>query len=333
MAHLTLEGKEIVVIFDADGSRIKTGITVKITDNLEKKVMDAMSNALALADKKYENEIIELGGKVDREAKKIRGQLTAVPKTAAQGQQKKTTRTPLPEKTITAPSPKQPTDTTARTDTTRMDTTTIVPVKTDWINEIKSRLEEAAGGELTPIEYLYENSLEIKKYLNAETTKEQQKAATGEVFAALNLIPAFRLKLLAQTDDFIRLRTHLYDNNGSLEGAGPDAIKEASAYIRYFLIDLRPLASTAGYDKELGQMPGCKDRLGGTNTLAVSKSETMIAAALFIRRWNLEQKQVPESSIPVWQIQKAEQPKQQTSLPQDTLPPRNMERREIRITW
>ena len=320
MADLMLEGNGITVKFK-DGTKIKTGIIVAKNDDMSAKVLDAISAAGDKASAKYDSEIGELYGKVEQEANRIKGQLTAVPKTGGQ-------KTIL--KTIIAPSPKVlPTDTTARTDTTSID---VVPVKTDWINEIKNRLADAAGGDLAPIEYLFENRAEIKKHLNPETVKEHQKVATREIFAALSNIPSFEFNRQTQNDSYKLLRTQVFEK-GSLEGASQNVINEANAYIRHFLINLRPLNNTAGYDKEIRQIPRCREIMDGKAGLSdPMNSETVVAAALFIRRWNLEQKQVPESSIPVWQTQKAEAPKKMMApMAGDTLPPLNREKLEIRF--
>lgn len=310
MASLILEGNRLVVKCN-DGTLVPTsnsdhpkGYSVDRANlgGLNKTVSDAIDAAILKADDAHVDEVGRLADRVAAEAQKIRGQLTAV--------------APPPERTAAAakaPEPAAETDTTKRitppaavSDTLRQ---AAAPSRMSMDNLV-AIFAECENGSLAPVASLYEDRASWNRYINPESMKEHQEKATCTVFAALWKVSAFRLYLQSQAvnaPEFRLLNDYAAENNGDLSRAGSGVTAGANAFIRHYLVDLMT-DGNAAYAQEIGQLPKCgrameKMRAEPSN-FGILKgpmdSETMVAAALYLRRKALERNNVPENRIEAW---------------------------------
>jgi|GEM_PF-6716830 len=163
------------------------------------------------------------------------------------------------------------------------------------------------------VDALHSNSGFIGKYLASKgdiNRTAEQKAATAAVFNALWQIPKFHFTFYVVKDkmqEFKDLDGYLKSNklNGSSENG---MIVAADMYVRYFLL-VFTARGNENFRKEISQLPDIADRLKGIDQVVgysdervtqktkdeVLKNkifgaidpETVTAAALYIRRWNL----------------------------------------------
>jgi hypothetical protein len=322
MASVTLEGNKLVVKCK-DGYTVATGFSVDKANlgNLNKTVADAIDAAILKANDKHLDEVGALADRVSAEAQKIRGQLTAVAAPPAQKQAQPARAEPkraAPAREAAAhPAagkervPPERAEKRITTPAAVIDTMQQTPQRSgmsmEWLN---TKLKECETGGINAVAELYDNQEALNKYVNPETMKEHQKAATCSVFAALWKIPAFRLYLQAQAvnaPEFAALSAYAAENKGNISGADESAVTSAKIFMRHYLIDLMA-SGNAGYTKELDQLPRCskameKMRAEPANLGSLKgpmESETILAAALHIRRKALEMQNKPENQIPVW---------------------------------
>jgi hypothetical protein len=332
MAHVTLEGNKIVVKCD-DGTPIRPGITVDKAhlDNLSTLVSNAIDKATLQADDKHVDEVSKLANDVPKETAIIRGQLTSVPKTLAAA--------PKETKTITAPVAAPPKETkTIKAPVTAPPAESVIPT----LKDLETNLIEAGSGDLKPVAVIYEGRAELDKKLGAQFPGHLA-AATRIVFTELSKIPTFLFRLNGMTDnrEFSTLREYLKTNK-SLVGAGPEVIDAANIYIRYFVLDLHPLndkMSNHDYVDELAQLPKSTAAMKNFHMPDLKPlsghmgSETAVAAALYIRRWNLERQGMNPAQIPKWQSQvttPASVKEQPAAAPQISKTPLDTARFEMR---
>lgn len=284
MAHVTLERNNIVVKCD-DGTIIRPGVAADKAQ-LDKLVGNAIDQAILKADDKHVDEVSQLTSRVAAETAILRGLLTPV-----QGKEA------APQKRITAPAQAPKESVTPRRE-----------VDGKWL---EARLDESSGGSLKPIDAIYGNRGELDRQMGVQFPAHQE-VATKIVFAALSKIPSFTQYLHAQATasgyPVFSLLSSYVDRYKGLAGAGTDVIGAANVYVRYFLLDLRA-QENAAYGLELGQLPKCRSTMDSLQQSLPSvkpldypmNSETAIAAALYIRRWNMEQKGMKQEQIPLWQ--------------------------------
>jgi hypothetical protein len=175
-----------------------------------------------------------------------------------------------------------------------------------------------------------------------ERTKEQ-KAATAAVFNALLLVPKFRQALIAHRamPEFGKLDDYLKSpagRNGYLDAsAGNAIIMAADMYIRYFMMVFvaHPQGGAKAYRDELMELPLVSERLKNIDGIRSYKpvegvvpkpetvnnmirqqltepinADTITAAALYIRRWELEnpangRARRSQNDMPLWKAPQA----------------------------
>lgn len=305
MASVILDANAIVIRCD-DGTKISTGVSVDRAklDKLNETVTKAINKAI-IADDAHTDELGSLLERASGEAQKIRGQLTAVaPKKPTE---KKITRPTAQDTTLAtkraSAAPGKPADT-----TTIKATPSPSEISMKWI---EAKLAECESGDTKPLDAIHGNAEAINRYIGPQLT-EHQEAATRTVFAALYKIPGFKLGLLSQAKattikEFKLLSRYLSENQGSLARAGSDVIEAANTYMHRYLLYILA-AGNAGYVQELSQLGNYKaamDRIKqnpGNPALLKGPmdSDLVLAAALHIRRWSQEMKNVPPDRIPVW---------------------------------
>ncbi len=294
MASVTLDGNKIVVI--CSGARILTTVTVDKSDSPKTLKQGIMAALMEAADIKpqYSGEISTIN--VATAADTIRGQLLAVPKQEKKIEVSKPAalgKTPAAPARV--PAPPKPESVPPRRSETDM----------TWL---KARLDECRGGDLKRVAALYGS----RDQLDRQTASPaQQAAATVAVFTALSEIPSFRMGSASKLKDYheLSLLSDYMKTYKGIEGAGDDVINAANIYIRYFLLELGTQEKPA-YAPELSQLPACKKAmdklqqplLGLQPLIGPMDTQTIIAAALYIRRWNLTDRQkVPDNEVQPWQ--------------------------------
>ncbi len=290
---MTLDrNKHLVVKYDV-GPPYTTSVQVGQTTNLEKAIKDAIQEAsdvasLSVTGSKKQAELNAMN--VSSQVSFIQGLLNAAP----------TKMTTPPTKTMPMPG-QAPARESAAPAFGRVDD--------KWLTK---RLAEAEGGKRESVGEIYGKKGELDKQVEFQGNSD---ATTRIVFAALWKIQVFRQCLRSSAQEgvvpsFSRLSGQVDDVYG-LTVAGRETISEANKYIRYFLLELMPQDKQyAHYAWELRQLPGCKrdmERLLRSpqdmeQVAGPMNSETVIAAALWISRWNLSHRlNTPENKVQLWQ--------------------------------
>ncbi len=171
------------------------------------------------------------------------------------------------------------------------------------------------------IDALHSNSGFIAKYLASRgdiNRTEEQKTTTVAVFNALWQVPKFHFMLSALKDrmqEFGSLSEYMSSNKRLNASAENGIIVAADLYARYYLL-VYSAQGNKGFREEVSQLPDTADRLKGIDQVVgysndhitqktkdeVLKNkifgamdpDTVTAAALYIRRWDLEHPEVGE---------------------------------------
>ena len=212
----------------------------------------------------------------------------------------------------------------------------IMPTKPQPVRDaafIRKQLDELQKGKRMneAIDTLHSNSGYIGKYLASRgdiNRTEEQKAATVAVFNALWQVPKFHFMLSALKDrmqEFGTLNEYLKANKTLGASAENGIIVAADMYARYFLL-AHIAQGNKKFREEIGQLPDIAERLKGVDYVlgysgeptqktkdevlknkifGAMDADTVTAAALYMRRWNLEHPETGEGKkqedISVWE--------------------------------
>jgi lysophospholipase L1-like esterase len=190
---------------------------------------------------------------------------------------------------------------------------------------------------------------------------DEQKAATVAVFNQLWQIPKFQMSLIAQTKampEFKKLYEYLRDpankdGQMSVRDNREDILIAADMYIRYYLFAFiaHPEGGSTGFREEINQMKTAREKLVNIDGIRSYKPpagtkeptpaqrdqvmrlqlqgpmdpDTITAAALYMRRWNLEHpergKAKTQEEISIWKAPAVITPPPEKEEPKAVVPP------------